>query len=70
MRPGDDFKERAAAALAFANVEFAPGDLEVIELVAAAFQPAMRALDEAELAELPFEAVIDPRQPPDPAPGS
>jgi hypothetical protein len=55
-----DFKEQAAGALALAGVPFQEGDLDVLEVVAQVFEPAMRALDDAPLAELPFEAGLDP----------
>jgi hypothetical protein len=55
-----DFKVPAAAALTLAGVPFEEGDLDVLQLVAQVFEPAMRALDDAPLAELPFEAGVDP----------
>jgi hypothetical protein len=55
-----DFKVQAAAALTLAGVAFQEGDLDVLEAVAQVFEPAMRALDDAPLGELPFEAGVDP----------
>jgi hypothetical protein len=63
-----DFDEMAPAALALAGIPFGEGDLEVLRMVAQAFEPAMRALDAADLAELPLEGDIDPSRPPRPAP--
>jgi hypothetical protein len=59
-----DFKVQAAAALTLGGVPFQEGDLDVLEVVAQVFEPAMRALDDAPLAELPFEAGVDPSGPP------
>ena len=59
-----DFKAQAAGALGLAGVPFQDGDLDVLEVVAQVFEPAMRALDDAALGELPFEAGIDPSGPP------
>ncbi len=55
-----DFKVLAAGALTRAGVSFEDGDLDVLEVVAQVFEPAMSALDGAPLEELPFEAAIDP----------
>ena len=55
-----DFKAQAAAALSLAGVTFQEGDLDVLQVVAQVFEPAMRALDDAPLGELPFEAGVDP----------
>jgi hypothetical protein len=55
-----DFKVQAAGALTLAGVPFQEGDLDVLELVAQVFEPAMHALDDAPLGELPFEAGVDP----------
>jgi hypothetical protein len=63
-----DFDEMAPAALALAGVPFGEGDIEVLRAVAQAFEPAMRALDAADLAELPLEGDIDPSRPPGQAP--
>jgi hypothetical protein len=65
-----DFDEMAPAALALAGVPFGEGDLEVLRLVAQAFEPAIRALDAADLAQLPLEADLDPGRPPRPPPFS
>jgi hypothetical protein len=51
-------------ALEFAGAHLGEGDLEVVRMVAQAFEPAMRALDEADLAELPLESDLDPGRPP------
>ncbi len=55
-----DFKAQAAGALSLAGVPFQEGDLDVLQLVSEVFEPAMRALDDAPLEELPFEAGVDP----------
>jgi hypothetical protein len=55
-----DFKLRAAAALDLAGVPFTEGDLDVVQVVAQVFGPAMSALDNAPLEDLPFEAAVDP----------
>jgi len=59
-----DFKVLAAGALTLAGVPFQEGDLDVLQVVAQVFEPAMRALDDAPLEELPFEAGVDPSSPP------
>jgi hypothetical protein len=51
-------------ALEFAGVSLGEGDLDVLRVVAQAFEPAMAALDAADLAELPLEADLDPSRPP------
>jgi hypothetical protein len=63
-----DFEQMAAPALALAGVPFEQDDLALLRVVAQAFEPAMRALDGAELAELPLETDLDPSRPPRPAP--
>jgi hypothetical protein len=63
-----DFEQMAPAALALAGVPFAVADLEVLRVIAQAFEPAMRVLDEADLAELPLEGDVDPGRPPGRAP--
>jgi len=60
----DDFRQSAGAALKLAGVAFGEGDLELLEIVAQAFGPGIRALDEADLAELPLEGDLDPGRPP------
>jgi hypothetical protein len=55
-----DFKVLAAGALTLAGVPFEDGDLDVLQVVAQVFEPAMLALDGAALEDLPFEARIDP----------
>jgi hypothetical protein len=64
----DAFAEMARATLALAGVEVSTGDLEVIGMVAQAFEPGIRALDAAELSQLPLEGDLDPGRPPHPAP--
>ena len=59
-----DFKRQAAGALTLAGVPFEESDLDVLEVVAQVFEPAMRALDDAALEDLPFEATVDPSSPP------
>jgi hypothetical protein len=65
-----DFDQMAPAALALAGVPFGEGDLEVLRMVAQAFEPAIRALDGADLVELPLQSDDDPGRPPRPAPSS
>jgi hypothetical protein len=55
-----DFKVLAAGALNLAGVPFDESDLDVLQVVAQVFEPAMSALDDAPLKELPFEAAVDP----------
>jgi hypothetical protein len=64
----DAFTEMARATLALTGVEVSDGDLEVMGMVAQAFEPGMRALDAAELSQLPLEGDLDPGRPPRPAP--
>ena len=52
------------AALRFAGVSLGEGDLDVLRVVAQVFEPAMAALDAADLAELPLESDLDPSRPP------
>jgi hypothetical protein len=52
------------AALEFAGVSLGEGDLDVLRAVAQAFEPAMAALDAADLAELPLESDLDPSRAP------
>jgi hypothetical protein len=59
-----DFDEIAPAALRSAGMQFGEGDLEVLRVVAQALEPAMRALDAADLAELPLEGDVDPSRAP------
>ena len=59
-----DLEQLAPAALALADVPFRKGDLEVLRLVALAFEPSIDALDGAELAQLPLEGDLDPSCPP------
>jgi hypothetical protein len=56
----------APAALELAGIPVGEGDLEVLRVVAAAFEPAMAALDAADLAELPLEPNVNPGRPPGP----
>ena len=58
------FDEIAPALLERAGVPFGEGDLDVLRVVAAAFGPAMDALDGADLAELPLEPDLDPGRAP------
>jgi hypothetical protein len=51
-------------ALEFVGVELGPGDIELLRLVVGAFEPAMAALDGADLSELPLESDLDPSRPP------
>jgi len=59
-----DFEQLAPVALALADVPFSEGDLEVLRVVALAFEPAIAALDGADLAQLPLEGDLDPGRPP------
>jgi hypothetical protein len=56
--------EGLEGALELAGVELGEGDLDVLRVVVAAFEPAMAALDAADLSELPLEPDLDPRRPP------
>ena len=56
--------EMVRAALTDAGVPFIEGDLELLRVLEQVFEPAMRALDAADLAELPLEADLDPGRPP------
>lgn len=60
----DDFREKAQAALALAGVDVTESDLLVLESVASAFEPGLRALDRVDLSELPIESDLDPGRPP------
>lgn len=60
----EDFKQTAAGALRFAGVPFTDADLEILQLVAQAFEPAARALDEADLSVLPLDSALDPSRAP------
>jgi hypothetical protein len=59
-----DFEQMAPAALALAGLPVGEGDLEVLAVVAQAFDPAMQALDGADLAQLPVEGDLDPGRAP------
>jgi len=59
-----DLEQLAPAALALARVPFSDGDLEVLRVVALAFEPSIEALDAADLAQLPLESDLDPSRPP------
>jgi hypothetical protein len=59
---GDD--RQLEGALEFAGVELGEGDLDVLRVVVGAFEPAMAALDAADLAQLPLESDLDPSRPP------
>lgn len=48
------------AALGFAGMSLGEGDLEVLRVVAQVADPGTRALDAADLAELPLEGDLDP----------
>jgi hypothetical protein len=66
----DDFEDMARGALALAGVALAEGDLAVLGIVAQAFEPGVRLLDGANLAELPLEGDLDPARPPRPSPAA
>jgi hypothetical protein len=59
-----EFIEVARGTLELYGVPFDKGDLQVLAMIGAAFEPAMRALDDADIRELPLEADLDPRRPP------
>ena len=59
-----NLEQLAPAALALAGVPFSDGDLEVLRVVALAFEPSIEALDGADLAQLPLESDLDPSRPP------
>ncbi|HEY1833698.1 MAG TPA: hypothetical protein VGG08_04615 [Solirubrobacteraceae bacterium] len=58
------YGELARAALTLQGIAFAEEDLAVLELVALALDPGLRALDEADLGELPLESDLDPSRAP------
>jgi hypothetical protein len=60
----------APAALALAGLPLGEDDLTVLAVVAQAFDPAMQALDSADLAQLPVESDLDPSRAPTTAPDS
>jgi hypothetical protein len=59
-----EFVEVARATLALAGVSIGDDDLQVLAIVTQAFDPAMHALDTADLRELPLEPDLDPSRPP------
>ena len=58
------YAELARATLTLQGIPFAEEDLAVLELVALALEPGLRALDEADLHELPLESDLDPSRAP------
>jgi hypothetical protein len=60
----DDFAEMARGALRLAGVAVSEDDLVVLGMVAGAFEPSVRLLDAANMAELPLEVDLDPGRPP------
>ena len=64
MTPQASGDSALEGALEFAGVSLGEGDLDVLRVLAQAFEPAMAALDAADLAELPLESDLDPSRPP------
>ena len=60
----DDFEDMARGALGLAGVAVSDGDLAVLAMVAAAFEPGIRLLDAANMAALPLEGELDPGRAP------
>ncbi len=60
--------ETILTALEDAGIPVGEGDLGVVRVLEQVFEPAMSALDAADLAELPLESDIDPSRPPHRAP--
>lgn len=58
------FEDMALPTLALAGIPLTDSDLEVLGAVAQALEPGMRALDEADLEELPPEGALDPSRAP------
>jgi hypothetical protein len=63
-----EFAELARGTLELADIPVGEGDLEVLAMINQAFDPAMRALDDADLNALPLEPDLDPGRPPRPRP--
>jgi hypothetical protein len=63
-----EFTEVARATLELAGVPVGEGDIEILAMISQAFDPAMCALDGADLAALPLEPDLDPGRPPRPRP--
>jgi hypothetical protein len=59
-----DFDDAARAALGLAGMSLDEGDLEVLRMVARVAEPGARALDAADLVELPLEGDLDPGRAP------
>jgi len=60
------FEDMARAALGLAGIPPTDSDLAVLGAVAQALEPGMRALDRADLEELPPESALDPSRAPMP----
>jgi hypothetical protein len=59
-----EFDLAAQRAAESAGLPLGDGDLDVLRLIAGAFNDAMQALDSVDLAELPLEPDLDPARPP------
>jgi hypothetical protein len=60
----ENFDRLAEAALAAQGVPLGEGDLDVLRFVAAAFEPAIAALDAVDVRELDAEPALDPSRAP------
>jgi hypothetical protein len=60
----DEFETAAREALSTAGMTMRDGDLDILRLISGAFDSAMQALDEVDLADLPLEPDLDPSRAP------
>jgi hypothetical protein len=61
---GDGFEAAATGAVEAAGLTMGQGDVDVLRLISGAFDVAMKALDDVDLAELPIEPDLDPSRAP------
>lgn len=60
----DAFEVTAQAALERVGLSLGPGDLDLLRMVAAAFDTSLAGLDRADLSGLPLEPDLDPGRAP------
>jgi len=60
----DGFETAAQQAVQAAGLTMRDGDVEILRLIAGAFDVTMKALDEVDLADLPLEPDLDPSRAP------
>ena len=60
----DDFETAAREAVSAAGLTMRDGDVAMLGLISGAFDAAMKALDEVDLADLPLEPDLDPSRGP------